>query len=363
MVHSSLLIPELIEELCKDFEDALDEDETAPRVSNRRHAPRQRDTGYGLRELNALTDKQFTRYFRLNGEAFYWLLNKIKPHIEDQTAFGRPHHHENQISAETKLYCALRWLAGGSYLDITFAFRVSTSAFFLDRGILWRTLAAIDFVLPLGFPLNDPQRLEKISEGFSKFSHGRMRGCATAIDGLVIKTRCPNLREVVNQIAYRNRNGMWGIISFAGCDHELRFTMWSTVCPGSTNDSLAWELSDLYRAVVCGGLLPEQYFFICDEAVVASENVFSPFGGRGIGILVVCGNASRAFGLLTRRWGILWRPLTCDFNRWTMVTRVCAKLHKLCIDFKVGGTRPGDNSHVDTDSSYGSAASCSPDYL
>jgi hypothetical protein len=46
----------------------------------------------------------------------------------------------------------------------------------------------------------------------------------------------------------------------------------------------------------------------------------------------------RAFGLLTRRFGIFWRPLNCDYARWHVIIRVCAKLHNLCVDFNVGGS-------------------------
>ena len=40
----------------------------------------------------------------------------------------------------------------------------------------------------------------------------------------------------------------------------------------------------------------------------------------------------RAFALLVQRWGILWRPLRCDFKHWTLVLIVCAKLHNLCLN-------------------------------
>ena len=43
----------------------------------------------------------------------------------------------------------------------------------------------------------------------------------------------------------------------------------------------------------------------------------------------------RAFGLLSSRWGIFWRPLQCDYGRWNVIARVCAKLHNVCIDFGI----------------------------
>jgi len=47
--------------------------------SGRKHAPRHRDRSYALKEMDSITDRQFTTMFRLNREAFYWLLYKIKP--------------------------------------------------------------------------------------------------------------------------------------------------------------------------------------------------------------------------------------------------------------------------------------------
>jgi len=49
----------------------------------------------------------------------------------------------------------LRWLAGGSYLDICFAFGISQGTFLNDKCVLRGTIAAIDKVLQIGFTLND----------------------------------------------------------------------------------------------------------------------------------------------------------------------------------------------------------------
>ena len=111
---------------------------------------------------------------------------------------------EDTISAETRLAASLRWLAGGSYLDICFAFGISDGTFYkAERGPLWPTLEAIDRELEISFPLNDEAELERISRGFSRFSHNRISGCVLAVDGLVVRSRCPSRREVRNQIAFR----------------------------------------------------------------------------------------------------------------------------------------------------------------
>jgi hypothetical protein len=154
------------------------------------------------------------------------------------------------------LAVTLRWLAGGSYLDICFAFGVSTGSFYRSDGILWGTFAAIDNNLEIGFPLNDLVKLEQTSEGFAQSCQGRMKGCVMAMDGWVMKTRCPNAKEVTNQICFRNRKGVWGMVIFAGCDSRCSFLMFSAKYPGSTNDCIAWELTKVFQSIVVRKLLP-----------------------------------------------------------------------------------------------------------
>ena len=328
--------------------------------SKRRSAPRSRNRGYALEEMDNLTVSEFKRMFRLNREAFYWLLLKVRKDIEPKASLKHQLHFDREISAKTKLAITLRWLAGGSYLDICFAFGVGTSTFYKSDGVLWGTIAAIDNNIDIGFPLNDIEKLEDISRGFSEMCKGRMKGCVMAMDGWVMKTRCPNLSEVTNQICYRNRKGVWGLVVFAGCDHKCRFTMFSVKCPGSTNDCIAWELTKLFQEVIVKEKLPPQYYFICDEAVSSNEFVLSPFGGRNIGtwrdsfnyhLSSMRQSIERAFGLLTRRWGIFWRPLQCDYGRWHIIARVCAKLHNICIDFGIidlTGTLAEDHAEGDS---------------
>src|SRR5690606_18063955 len=40
----------------------------------------------------------------------------------------------------------------------------------------------------------------------------------------------------------------------------------------------------------------------------------------------------RSFGMLTRRFGIFWRPFSFVLRHWHTVVRVCCKLHNLCVE-------------------------------
>jgi hypothetical protein len=76
---------------------------------------------------------------------------------------------------------------------------------------------------------------------------------------------------------------MFGLLIFAGCDHNTKFLMFSAKFPGSTNDSLGWPLTRFYNDVIYTHLLPPQYYIVCDEAVECNEEVLVPFGGRNLG--------------------------------------------------------------------------------
>ena len=42
-----------------------------------------------------------------------------------------------------------------------------------------------------------------------------------------------------------------------------------------------------------------------------------------------------AFGILIRRWGILWRPLEMQFEKRSAVIAACMRLHNWCIDKRI----------------------------
>ena len=145
----------------------------------------------------------------------------------------------------------------------------------------------------------------------------------------------------------------------AGCDDRCKFTMWSTQCPGSTNDCIAWEFTHLYREVLGKDRLPVKYYFVGDEAFVNTNNFLSPWpvtelNGERDGFNYHLSSSmrqciERAFGILVNRWGIFWRPLTFRYDKWTLVLRTCAKLHNLCIDANLAVPPPSQGDIKDGD--------------
>ncbi len=110
----------------------------------------------------------------------------------------------SSISKLTKLYCTLRWLADGSYLDICIAYGVSQSSSFstsFETGIVWPVIDAINVAYRIGIP-QCRDKLRKIANGFTQYTGGELWGCVSAIDGWVCITRKPNQSEVGNVMAY-----------------------------------------------------------------------------------------------------------------------------------------------------------------
>lgn len=306
---------------------------------------RHRNRGYAIEEVTHIMESTFSSMFRMSRDGFEELLLLISPFMHDTDERMAVVSSGSFIAKRTKLFATLRWLAGGSYLDICFAWGISKSAFFstaFEKGIIWPTIDAIDSAFSIGLPLDNPVELRIASEEFARISHGELFGCVTAIDGWVAKIHKPSQSDAIEDVmAYRNRHGCWGLVVLAGCDARCKFTMFSCMNSGSTNDCIAWELSLLKRLINDEGRLPAQYFIIGDEAFSCTDQLLVPYSGRGLGVWKDSFNyhlslmrqvIERAFAILTQRWGLLWRPLRCNSLKWTTVLTVLAKLHNYCID-------------------------------
>jgi hypothetical protein len=328
--------------ILEENEERIDERSLPEKKQSNRH----RDRGYALREVNNLSEADFSAMFRMNRASFATLLELISPFLPDGNERMARISSGSAVTKETKLYTTLRFLAGGSFHDICFAWGVAKSTFFStdeDKGILWPTIEAIDEAFTIGLPVHDIPALQKLADEFSVYSNGELGGCVTAIDGWVAQTRKPNSKEVQDIMAYRNRHDCWGLVVLAGCDARCRFTMFSCMNTGSTNDIVAWELSEMKR-LIDRGQLPDNFYLIGDEAFSCCNQLLVPYSGRSLGPWKDSFNyhlsrmrqcVERSFALLVNRWGILWRPLKCHYSRWTLILTVCAKLHNFCLDKNV----------------------------
>jgi hypothetical protein len=302
---------------------------------------RTRNRGYALEEFDHLPPTFFRAMFRMDRSAFEELEEEIRDHMPFDMD-GPLRNMYPPIPLRTRLAVTLRFLAGGIYIDICFAWGISKTSFFSDRGAVWPTIEAIDKVFTLKFPIDDRDALKRLEVGFREHSNGAMVGLVTVIDGLCVRVRQPYPWEALNTREYCCRKGGFAVIVIAGADADGKFTFGTCNHPGSTNDILGWETTALYKAIA-DGELNGRYTFGGDEAFTCTEQMISPWPGRGLDRWKDSFNywlshsrqaIERAFGMLTKRWGIYWRKFTFAMDRWALVNIVCMKLHNYCFDKK-----------------------------
>ena len=98
------------------------------------------------------------------------------------------------------------------------------------------------------------------------------------IGGILIKTRSPSKKETVRVTDfYSGHKKFVGLNVQVLCDAKKRILFLSVLCPGKTNDLVAYKLSKI-SSLIEG--LPEGYHGIGDNAYVNSNDLLVPFPGK-----------------------------------------------------------------------------------
>jgi hypothetical protein len=125
------------------------------------------------------------------------------------------------------------------------------------------------------------------------------------------------------------------------CDARRRFLWVDMSQVPQTHDSLAFACTMLGQRIHTGEL-PEGFFINADSAFSVSNSIICPSGGgeKGMDDFDYHQSSNRvaiecAFGILVRRWPILWRPLQVAFMRRAPLIGACMRLHNFCIDHNV----------------------------
>jgi DDE superfamily endonuclease len=278
----------------------------------------------------------FRRHLRMSYDSFCTLLDQIRCQLntidEEMAALrGGP------ILHELYLYATIRYLAGASYSDICFFCGISKSTFY---SILWRTIHAINRAISIDFPAS-PEDCAATAADFEKISYdGVVSNCVGALDGYLLPIVTPWKQHAKNVRSYFSGHYQkYGVNIQACCDAHCRFTFVGVGGPGVTKDRTAIKDSGLYDLVEN---LPAGYICIGDCAYQPTENLVPIFGGD-LALKKDNDNfnffASQlririemAFGLMTRKWGILQRPLSNGLPSIKHIICCIARLHNFCID-------------------------------
>jgi phosphoribosylformylglycinamidine (FGAM) synthase-like amidotransferase family enzyme len=99
-----------------------------------------------------LSNRRFKRMFRLSRNAFWSLRELIRT---TRNAYGCG---AVRVPVESRLSMTLRYLAGGSYLDVAIAHHVSISTFYY---VVDETLNDLDQSLNIKFPIDNLKLLKR----------------------------------------------------------------------------------------------------------------------------------------------------------------------------------------------------------
>tara|TARA_B110000046_G_scaffold159651_1_gene172307 strand:+ start:315 stop:1571 length:1257 start_codon:yes stop_codon:yes gene_type:complete len=288
--------------------------------------------------VDGMYEDEFKLRYRLSSDSFYKLLDIIRPELEvtdrQQQLRSRS---GNPIQVETRLAVALRFCAGGDPLDLKLIYGMSKAQVML---CVWRAVDAINLRLDnINFPIDDVAGLQEIESDFRAATRGGFwKGQVGAIDGVHFRMRCPSETETADPMRYYvQRKQEYALLGVAICDIHRRFR-WADISHAScTHDSVAWEATELGQRIKAGDL-PAPFFLNGDAAFTLSPSMIVPStGNASLDDFDFYQSSNRmaiecAFGILVRRWGVLWRPLGMAFRRRAPLILALMRLHNFCID-------------------------------
>jgi len=144
----------------------------------------------GSSRLEVLSDpKEFLRTYRMSLQTFNHVLEKIRHRLvggneERARMMAERSSPDGYVSPELRLSMTLRYLAGGSYIDIYQMHGVAYQTFY---KCVWEVCDAIIAEFPLDFPIDDEQKLTALAAQFDSRGRGLLEGCVGALDGIAIK--------------------------------------------------------------------------------------------------------------------------------------------------------------------------------
>jgi len=275
--------------------------------------------------------EHYCRAMRMPVDAFVDLVESLRPRL--------PRH---GLSPACRTAVALRYLGGGSQLDVCAAYGVHPSTMY---RALWEVVDAVYTTpsLAFNFGLGNCKRRLDYAGGFQSRRNAPFGNVVGGLDGVAIEQEQPFASDVQCVADYYCREGFYALNTYAICDSDYRFRRMSCLIPGSSHDSSAFACTELGRTlmdptnVLTRSMAEDGHCIVADEAFAASEVLAVPWPGCGRGDrwkdsynfhLSSCRiHIEQAFGMLSWRWGVFWRPLRVPFSKWPSLVRACFRLH------------------------------------
>jgi hypothetical protein len=208
------------------------------------------------------------RHLRMPLSSFYKLLSYIKEGLSVNNT--KANNGGGVILPEICLFCTLRWLAGGSYLDIFALTGVSIPSFY---RVVYLTLRLIIECPKLDIKLPQTKKeCEAAAARFRSISYKEaITNCIGVIDGYLLRIYTPPKAQTGNVKSYYSGHySCYGINIEAVCDHHSRFIFFAIAAPGSAKET------GLMKALAP---LPKLFVIIGDAGYEPSERIIPLFYG------------------------------------------------------------------------------------
>jgi hypothetical protein len=331
------------------------------------------------KEMKRFSDRMFYRLFRMPKPCFSRLCNKIESvvgrkefksekyikelkeqgHTTKEGSMYLAHVKKNgdYIPGEVKVAITLRILAGATYLDMFLWFNVNANYVNEFTKKVMKDWFCNDKVMCINYYdlLNGKDEidseLDKISFEFGSKTNFIMKGCIGAIDGWMVKIRCPSWTEVVNPGKYYSRKGFYALNVQVIVDKKKRI-LWRTIGEkGSAHDSKVFNESNLGKFLLetADDFYGRGLYLIGDSAYALRSYLLTPYDNAQPGSKEDCFNfylssnriyVECSFGEIDRRWGIFWKPLQGQLKNHKYTIDSALRLHNFIVDYReeIGGT-------------------------
>eukprot|EP00873_Tetraselmis_striata_P003656 jgi/Tetstr1/423920/TSEL_014543.t1 len=138
-----------------------------------------------------MDDADWQRRYKISKDRFAEIVATVRDDVEacDKKQGGRGS--GGVISAELRLSMALRYFAGGHYLDIADLHGVAPGAVHLSVALVIKALLKHYQDKWITIPLNDSDKLDAMAREFWELSGETMSGCIGCVDGIVLPIELP----------------------------------------------------------------------------------------------------------------------------------------------------------------------------
>jgi hypothetical protein len=172
---------------------------------------------------NLLMEGAFNRMYRMSNASFNKLCMLLDPFLSVDPVMSMLTTNQPKISTEIILSCFIRWVAGGSYLDIRTVAGISIASFYRVMGRCAKAILHTE-ALAYHFPKTQ-EELQSAAAGFRSISTNNfLTGFVGVMDGLLLRIRVPAAGEVGHVTSFFSGHYQaYGINVQAACDHQCRF--------------------------------------------------------------------------------------------------------------------------------------------